>query len=218
MLRALIFDFDGLILDTESPEWEAWRSAYAQHGVELPRSLWLRNIGTHGAFDPVGHLESLLGCQLERARLEELRRAEHERLCEGLELLPGVERVMAVARGKGLRLAVASSSSRRWVSRWLSHHALAFDAVCTRDDVARVKPAPDLYLAAAVALGCAPAECLALEDSPNGLAAALAAGMRSIVVPCALTADCEFPGAEARLRSLLELSIEELMGISGPQD
>ena len=129
---------------------------------------------------------------------------EHWRRCETQPLLPGVADRLAEARTIGLKTAVASSSEAAWVRPWLERHDLldAFDAVCTRDDVTAVKPAPDLFLLAARRLGVPPEACLVFEDSPNGLRAARAAGMWAIAVPNGLTQPLEFPPHDLALESL----------------
>lgn len=212
-IKALIFDFDGLILDTEGPEWAGWQSIYRQHGVELDLALWQASVGTIDGFDAWQHLETLLGGRLERARIEEQRRVALLEHCQRQPLLPGVLDLLDAADAAGLRLGLASSSSRSWVVPWLEQHQLLprFACIRTRDDVARPKPAPDLYLSAAACLGVDPAECVALEDSLHGLRAALAAGLRCIVVPTAVTATLEFEGAALRLSSLAELPLAQLL-------
>lgn len=212
-IKALIFDFDGLILDTEGPEWESWRDVFQQHGVELDLALWQAGVGTIGGFDPGGHLETLLGLPIDRGTIEERCRADVLTRCQQQPLQPGVLDLLDAADAAGLKLGLASSSSRRWVLPWLEQHNLLARFVCvrTRDDVAQPKPAPDLYLSAAACLGVAPAECVALEDSAHGLSAALAAGIRCIVVPTVVTSSLEFSGASLRLRSLAELPLERLL-------
>ncbi|MDQ5852816.1 MAG: HAD-IA family hydrolase, partial [Chloroflexota bacterium] len=150
---------------------------------------------------------------IDREAVRSDRRAHHISLCEQEALRPGVMALLEAGREAGLRLAVASSSSRDWVERWLQHHAIRdyFACVRSRDDVERVKPAPDLFLSAAECLGVAPEECVVFEDSPNGMRAAAAAGMRCIAVPTPLTAEVELPQVALRLESLAELPLAELL-------
>jgi beta-phosphoglucomutase-like phosphatase (HAD superfamily) len=126
-----------------------------------------------------------------------------------------VREYVADAKRLGLRLAVASSSSRAWVLGHLErlHLHAEWDAVRTRDDVARTKPAPDLYLAAVEALGVAPREAVAFEDSMNGIAAAKDAGLWCVAVPNALTAGMDLSRADVRLHSLAETPLEELLAL-----
>jgi len=212
-VRAVIFDFDGLILDTETPIYEAWREAYAERGLELPLSAWERTLGSHGAFDPFAHLELLAGRTFDRDALLEQVRERNRHACDSQPLLPGVALRLAEARTLGFGTAVASSSSRAWVTGWLERHGIAarFDRVCARDDVARVKPAPDLFLLAAQRLGVSAQDCLVFEDSPNGIRAARAAGMRCVAVPNALTRGLALPGPDLVLASLAELPLDEIV-------
>ena len=211
-IKALIFDFDGLIVDTEMPAYRSWADLYASHGVELPLERWLLDLGTHGMFDACAELEALAGIKVDRQTTMADRRAHHISLCEQEALRPGVADLIAAGRAAGLGLAVASSSDRAWIDRWLAHHTIRdqFDCVRTRDDVERVKPAPDLFLSAAACLGVKPAECVVFEDSPNGMRAAAAAGMRCVAVPTELLATVELPAVTLRLELLAELPLAEL--------
>ncbi len=127
-------------------------------------------------------------------------------MCESRPLLPGVEAVLGDARRLGLARAVASSSSCGWVDGWLSRHGIRelLDVVVARDDVTNVKPDPELFLLAARRLGAPPAGCVVFEDSPNGMRAALAAGMRCVAVPNALTRTLARPEVDLVLESLDE--------------
>ncbi len=212
-MRALIFDFDGLILDTESTDFEAWAMLYREHGQTLPRERWVATIGTDGAgFDPVAHLGELLGRDLDVETVRAERRPVRNALVRALHPLPGVVDWLEAARGRGVPLAIASSSPREWVlghlrSVGLDHY---FAEIVTADQVARAKPHPDLYQAALERLGVAPDEGLALEDSPNGLAAALAAELRCVAVPGPMTRHLDFDGAALLLESLGERTLESV--------
>jgi len=140
-------------------------------------------------------------------------KAASARGCEGQPLLPGVETLLRDARGLGLGRAVASSSSRAWVDGWLRRHGIheLVDVVVARDDVRRVKPDPELFLLAAARLGAARAACAVFEDSPNGMRAALAAGMRCVAVPNALTRPLERPAVDLVLASLAEQPLAEVL-------
>lgn len=212
-VEALIFDFDGTLVDTEVPDWETWCAVYREHGVELDLARWQIGIGTHGGFDPCAHLEELLGAAINRQAIEERRWVSHVALCEQQPIQPGALQLLDAADAAGLRIGLASSSSWRWVGRWFHHYDLAHRFACIRtcDGDLRPKPAPDLYLSAAAGLGVAPERCLAFEDSPNGMRAALAAGMRCVVVPTPVTAALDFTGAALRLASLAEVSLPELL-------
>ena len=212
-IAAVVLDFDGLILDTETPVFEAWRAAFRGLGQELSLDDWQHSLGTNGGFDPMARLLDLTGGAVDReAVLREVQEA-NRRACDAQPLLPGVETLLAEAQGLGLGRAVASSSSRAWVLGWLARHGIGerFQVVCGRDDVARVKPAPDLFLLAAERLGIAPAACLVFEDSPNGMRAARAAGMRCVAVPNALTRQLSLPDPDLVVSSLAERSLTAIL-------
>jgi HAD superfamily hydrolase (TIGR01509 family) len=214
VIRALVFDFDGLILETETPAYETWAEVYREHGQELPLDRWFDYIGREGGwFDAADHLAALVGEGFDRDAARARRDARKTELIAALDVMVGVREYVADAKRLGLRLAVASSSSRAWVLGHLERLRLhaEWDAVRTRDDVAQTKPAPDLYLAAVEALGVAPNEAVAFEDSMNGIAAARAAGLRCVAVPNALTAGMDLSRADLRLTSLAETSLEDVL-------
>ena len=210
---SIILDFDGLILDTETPIFEAWLAAYARHGQPLGLDEWQHALGTHGGFDPLGHLDALVGGTLDRETVRREVQAASASGCEGQPLLPGVLSLLREARALGLGRAVASSSSCGWVEGWLRRHAIRelVSVVVARDDVRKVKPDPELFLLAAARLGSAPSACVVFEDSPNGMRAALAAGMRCVAVPNALTRTLERPPVDLVLDSLAERSLGEIL-------
>jgi len=215
-VRALLFDFDGLILDTEYASRAGWERLYREHGHELPVDLWATVVGTtHAPFDPMSHLEELVGEPLERETLNERRYAHELALIEAEELRPGIAIYFAAARRLGLKRAIVSSSTRGWVDMHLQRleEAVGWDAICTADrDPARAKPSPTLYLEALEALGASAGEAVAFEDSPNGVLAAKAAGVFCVAVPNEVTRDLglEAAGADLVLDSLANLPPETL--------
>ncbi len=213
MLHALIFDFDGLILDTETPDFVVLSEQYRRFGAELRLERWIQGLGTTGGYDPYSELEALTGATLDREALRREHRERYIALCEQQPLRPGVCDMILAAYTRGVRLAVASSASREWVEGWLERHAIRayFDCVRTRSDGLRVKPAPDLFLSAAACLDVAPEVCVVLEDSPNGIRAAAAAGMRCVAVPVALLDTLPLPPHLLRLRSLADLPADALL-------
>jgi HAD superfamily hydrolase (TIGR01509 family) len=216
VIRALVFDFDGLILETETPAYDTWAEIYKEHGQELPLDRWFDYIGREGGFfDAADHLAALIGEGFDRDAARARRDARKTELIAVLDVMVGVREYVADAKRLGLRLAVASSSSRKWVVGHLERLRLRaeWDAVLTRDDVARTKPAPDLYLAAVNALGVAPNEAVAFEDSRNGIAAAKEAGLLCVAVPNALTARMDLSRADLKLVSLAETPLEELLAV-----
>jgi HAD superfamily hydrolase (TIGR01509 family) len=214
MLRAVIFDFDGLMVDTETPALHAWQEVYRRHGQELPLDVWAQVIGTNEhRFDAAEHLEGLHGSPLDRQALYAVRDQLKTELTEAQELLPGVRDLVDHARAAGVKLGVASSSSHQWVDSHLEVRGIldAFDCVCCRDDVAHTKPFPDLYLAALDCLAVAASEAVVFEDSPNGVAAAKAAGILVVAVPNAITGSLDLSAADMRLESLAKVSPDQLI-------
>lgn len=214
MIRGIIFDFDGLILDTEGPEFAAWCELYREHGAELALADWARCIGTGpNVFDPPAHLATLLGRAVDRDRLRAAHRGRCDALIAAQVLRPGVEEWLDDARRRALKLGVASSSGRAWVEGHLRRLGVLdrFDALRCREDVAVVKPDPALYQAALAALGLRPEEAVALEDSPNGALAAKRAGLFCIAVPNALTGQLDLSHADLVVPSLAELPLAAVL-------
>jgi HAD superfamily hydrolase (TIGR01509 family) len=213
MIRALIFDFDGLILDTEAPEFQCWQEIYEAHGCRLELETWAACIGTVDAFDPHRHLESQLGRSLDVDEVRARRGSRFAELIAEQTILPGITRCIEDAERLGLKLGVASSSSRDWVAGHLSRLGLLgrFAAIKCADDVERVKPDPALYVATLAALGVRPAQALALEDSPNGILAAKRAGLWCVAVPNALTRELALDGADLQVASLDETPLAGLL-------
>jgi HAD superfamily hydrolase (TIGR01509 family) len=214
-IGGLLFDFDGLLVDTESVARLAYEELYREHGHELPHDQWATLIGTIGApWDPDAHLEQLVGRPLDRAALTERRRAREHGLADLEELRPGVETYFAEAERLGLKTAVVSSSDTWWIERHLGRLGRfeGLDAVVAANgDTARAKPRPDLYLEALELLGLEANEAIAFEDSPNGIRAAKAAGLACIAVPNPITETMAFDEADLVLQSLAEVPLSELL-------
>ena len=213
-IRALIFDLDGLIVDTESTDFAAWERVYAERGLALPRDRWQSAIGGDGShFDPLAHLHQALGRAVDVDALQVERRRHRDTLLEGLVPCVGVSERIDEARARGLRLAVASSSPRDWVERHLTSVGLldAFELLRCADDVARVKPDPALYQEVARALDVRPDEAIAFEDSPTGVASAVAAGLHCVAVPGPMTRGLDFGRAHLVLDSLAQRMLEEIL-------
>ena len=213
-IRAFLFDFDGLILDTETAALAAWQQIYAEHGQEVPLDRWAQNVGARDAFDPITHLEELVGAELERDIIHERRRAHELTLIEAEELRPGISEYLAEAERRGLKLAIVSSSSREWIHMHLERleRAVGWDTIVAADhDASRAKPRPDLYLETLGVLGVAPEEAIAFEDSLNGVRAAKAAGIFCVAVPNTVTRGYALDEADLLLGSLAELPPEKLL-------
>jgi len=215
MIKALIFDFDGLILDTETPDYIVWQEIYAEHGAWLPIELWGQLIGGAGAtdFDASIHLEKLIGHPVDRPSLNALWRARSDELIAHQPIQPGVKDYLNDARRLGLRLAIASSSPHNWVDMYLARLGLLdyFEIIKCGDDVRQVKPHPSLFLAALSALHLQAEEVIVFEDSPNGVKAAKSAGIFTVAVPIGLTRQLGVDGADIVLPSLASLRLEELL-------
>ncbi len=215
-IDALIFDFDGLILDTETPEYEAWREVYTEHGCELPLALWVDSIGRGHEqikFDPYKYLSECTGKIVDNEAVRARRRLLFHERVDRMPPRPGVVDYLTEATARGLKLAVASSSDRDWVEGHLRRLDLLDYFALTRcsDDVARTKPAPDVYLAALEGLGVAAENAVAFEDSPNGTRAAHRAEIYTVAVPNALTARLEFLEADRRIESMAEMPLGQVL-------
>jgi putative hydrolase of the HAD superfamily len=213
-IRAFLFDFDGLIIDTETASRAGWAWLYEEHGHELPDEKWRTVVGTTGAWSPMSHLEELVGKPLDREALNE-RRYEHEiTLIEAEELRPGIADYLAAAERLGLKRAIVSSASRQWIDLHLGRleRAVGWDAIITADrDHSRAKPNPLMYLEALDVLGVAADEAVVFEDSPNGVAAGKAAGIFVVAIPNDVTRDFGLDDADLVLDSLADLSPDELL-------
>jgi HAD superfamily hydrolase (TIGR01509 family) len=209
---AYVFDFDGLILDTESSAYHSIAEEFASVGLEFDLASWQRCIGAGWAVDWIDELEARCSSPIDRDVVIERRRARKLELLAVCEVLPGVVARLDEAREHGLGLAVASSSPRDWVEPHLDRLGLLdrFHAIVTRDDVERTKPAPDLYLSAARALDVSPTRAVAFEDSHNGCHAAKAASMWCVVAPNPITADQDFAHADLVVPSLAEVDLATL--------
>src|SRR5229473_3847275 len=179
LIRALIFDFDGLILETEEPIFRSWKEVYEARGVALPFDLWVRTVGSSNqAFHPQRYLEERLGVPLSQDVLDR-RVARRAEMVLAEPLRPGVVDMAKAARARGMKVGVASSSSRDWVKGHLGRLGILdrFDCAVCRDDVEHVKPDPDLYLASLACLALAPAAALAISNTVGGVSGATRDGV-----------------------------------------
>ena len=214
MHRAIIFDFDGLLVDTETAIYESWQEVYCRHGESLELETYKQCVGSDfGQFSPETELENRTGKAFDWSTINmEREQIIRDRLA-AQDARPGVREFIKKARSQGLHLAVASSSSRAWVAGWLEKLDILkhFHALRNRDDVARIKPHPDLFLAAAEALGIPPGESLVMEDSENGLRAAKAAGIPCAIVTNPVTAGGDFSGALLQAECFTARCIRDLV-------
>lgn len=209
-IEAVLFDFDGVVVDTEWAIYQAWRRTFQAHGHELPLELYTRCIGSDfDTWSPKTHLEDLTGNSFDWHDLDARRQVEIVSELEGSQAMDGVVEALDACEGKGLRLAVVSSSSHHWVDGWLERIGLLkrFRTTVCRGDAPRIKPAPDLYLEAASRLDLPPATCLVIEDSLNGVLSAKAAGMTAWAVPNRVTSCLDFSPADRVFESMSGLAV-----------
>ena len=215
--RAIIFDFDGTIVDTETPAYEAWRSVFEDYGCELPVEVWADCIGTaDSGFDPFLYLGEQVGRQLDRQAVQAERRHRNRELMVRQEPLPGVREWLQDGTDLGMKFGIASSSPRRWIIPLLSQFELSdwFHAVAAGDEVLKTKPDPQVYRLAAQRLGVKPSQAIAIEDSPNGVMAAVAAGLLCVAVPNTMTAGLDFQQADFVFPSLADISLSKLLQLA----
>lgn len=215
MLNALIFDFDGLILDTETPLYDTWREIYAEFGVELPLAVWAACLGTSpDAFDPITYLESITGRSVDRLAISQRHKNRALEIINLQPAMPGVTALIKYAGQQRLGIGLASSSPRGWVTGHLRRLGLYdyFDSILSADDVARVKPAPDLFQLEAERLGVPAMNAVAFEDSPNGIVSAQAAGIFCVAVPNALSGFLDISLANWIIPSLDFMAPADLLG------
>jgi len=209
LIRALVFDFDGLILDTETPLIDAYAAVHEQHGVAFDRSLFIRSVGhADYSFDPWHGFSP----HADRAELELQRRAAKDDFILQQPVLPGVIALLEAARRENLKVGLASNSSHAWCDAHLARLGLLghFHHVGCREDVPSPKPEPDLYRLAVNQLGVRPHEAVAFEDSHTGTLAARRAGLKVVGVPNPSTAHHDFGHADLKVGSLADVSLQSL--------
>lgn len=207
---AVLFDFDGLLVDTEWAIYEAWHRTFRVHGHGLSLETYTQCIGSDfDTWSPKTHLEELTGKSFDWHQLDEARQVEIRRDLEQAGPMPGVVPLLDSLKGQGTPLAVVSSSSHFWVDGWLEKLRLEpyFDTVVCRGDAPRIKPAPDLWQEALRQLETPASRCLALEDSLNGVKSAKAAGLVVWAVPNRTTACLDFSIADRVLPSLESIPV-----------
>ncbi len=213
-MRAVVFDFDGVILDTEGPLFAAWSEAYVAHGCEpMTVEEWSVEIGTVGQLDALSVLRQRSTLAVDVDAVEARRRSRRDELLALEPVQPGVIAWIEAAHAAGMPLAIASSSDEPWVTTHLDRIGLRehFSHLACYRAGGRAKPAPDLYLEACAAIGVAPRDALAIEDSPNGIAAAKAAGLACIAVPHAITVQLDLSAADLIVPSLADVTLADAL-------
>ncbi|PKO18306.1 MAG: hypothetical protein CVU39_02385 [Chloroflexi bacterium HGW-Chloroflexi-10] len=216
MIKAFIFDFDGLMVDTEIACYQAWLDIYGQFNADLPFLEYSKCIGTSElAFDPFNYLIDKTGKNLDRINTYQLHQRAYRAVTKKLPLMPGIQNYLDWAKSNQIKLAVASSSNRNWVLSHLSDLGVLpyFNAIMTSDDVHNVKPDPELFLKAAQAIGISSYEALIFEDSQNGIKAATLAHQFAIAIPNQLTKQMDLSGADLILTGLNNIQPEQLVKI-----
>lgn len=215
MIRALVFDFDGVLVDSEVTHVAVWRDAFRAHGCDFTVEEWSTCLGTTGGFDPATALRARSRIAVAEGT-EALVHRRYQELVRSRGLMPGVVDWLDAARVRGLGTAIASSSRREWVGPFVDELGLRgrIDQVICYDGSIPAKPAPDLYLAACAALGAAPQEAVAVEDSPNGVAAAVAAGLFCVVVTHAATDARAADRADLVLPTLEAVPLAEVLAVA----
>lgn len=217
-VEALVFDFDGLILDTEGPVFTAWQEEFAVHGCPpLTLEEWSAEIGTVGGLDLVEILSARATRPFDADVMDARRRKRRDELLERESVRPGVTDWLDEADALGLGLAIASSSPPDWVEPHLDRLGLRerfAHVVCFGPGIPG-KPAPDTYLVACRLLGVEPRRAIAIEDSPHGVSAAKAAGLHCIAVPHAITEQLDLSHADLRLGSLSETTLHDVLAHFG---
>jgi HAD superfamily hydrolase (TIGR01509 family) len=214
VIKALLFDFDGTLVDTESVDLRSWSEVFDAHGVPLPLDRFALRIGTLTGPDELDELDALLSVPCDREAVTTQRLRRERELLELEQLRPGIREYIEGAAELELQVAIVSSSSHTWVDGNLERLALVDGwaaIVCADGDSTRCKPSPALYLEALQALGVAAEEAVAIEDSPNGVVAARAAGIFCVAFPNAVTAFLDFSHADLLVESLEDLPLRKLL-------
>lgn len=216
VIKGFIFDFDGLIIDTEMPGCTAWSELYQQYGFTFTAEDWKKAIGTGpSAYDPARILFDLSNGEVDPKFSNKFTLNRARELIEMQPILPGLLDFLRKSESMKIPMAVASSSNRAWVEGYLEKLKLTqfFKTICTSDDVKAVKPDPELFLLAASRLRLDPSEVIVFEDSPNGVKSAKASGMVCIAIPNEITIDMDLSIADKIVSSFIELDPVELIRV-----
>jgi len=211
-----IFDFDGLILDTETAEYQSWKELFNTHHLDLPFTDWSLAIGTSNkVFDVYACFEKQIGKTNHLDQIYRRREERYHKLVGSLSPFPGILDLLIEAHSIGIKVALASSSTQDWVVPHLERLGMLpfFDSIHTQEEVEEVKPCPDLYLHAVKALGMQAKEAVAFEDSPNGIRAAKDAGVYCVAIPNPITSVLDLGQADIILPSLKNMTVSKINGM-----
>lgn len=212
LIKAIIFDFDGLIVDTETAWFEAYKEAMNVYDVDLPQERFVQTVGTDNAA-LYEFVQQQLGENVSIEEIEAKAASFYQIKMKTPQAREGVKDYLEEAKQLGYKIAIASSSNKEWVIHYLNELGLLsyFEVIITSEDVESIKPAPDLYLKALAALAVRPDEAVVFEDSLNGLKAALAAGLKCVVVPNPVTKFLNFQQHSLQLNSMAEKRLAEVI-------
>ncbi|PYF08525.1 HAD family hydrolase [Ureibacillus chungkukjangi] len=213
MIKALIFDFDGTIIDTETAWYITFRDAYKTHGVDLTLEQYSQCLGTSlHSFNPYTHLKTHHNLPIDLEEFKQLVQQQHTEMMIKERVRPGILQLLETAKSQGLKIGLASSSERSWIDKFVKLHGIEnyFECYCTADTVKKVKPDPELYLQALEKLGVEASEAIAIEDSPNGARAAVAAGIPTVVIKNDITNQLPFSEGHHTIESLTNYDLEKL--------
>jgi len=214
MIKSLIFDFDGLICDTETPELEAWKSIFDDLGYSFPIEEYLKSIGSiYNDLSPLRFLKEMSSKKIDMDAIAAVFKSRKIELINQEPLMPCVKQYLDDAKSSNINIGLASSSPFEWIDHHLRRLDIMdyFDCIITANDVQKTKPDPALFIKAAQSLKSNPEEVLALEDSTNGVTAALQAGIYVVVVPNPVTANFNFDNAHIVISSLCDLPLKSLL-------
>jgi HAD superfamily hydrolase (TIGR01509 family) len=213
MLKAVILDFDGTILDTETPEYKIWEEIFQEYNQILPLELWVKYIGTTwGSFDPGLYLQELCHVNIDVKEIKSFAREKYLQILDISPLRPGVEELITTLADESIPVALASSSPFHWIKLHLEYRGLLekFSFISTADDVRVVKPAPDIYINLLNKMMLLPEDVITFEDSPNGIKSAKSAGIFSIAVPNDITMHTDLSDANMIVSSIKDIPFSEL--------
>lgn len=212
MIKAIIFDFDGLIIDTESVWYESYKETLKSYQFDLPLAEFGECIGSDETVLNT-YFKKNLGESCNVDEIENRAFDIYKTKMSSPEARIGVLDYLQEASEMGFKIGLASSSSKEWVTKYLKELGFLnyFEVIVTRDDVEKVKPAPDLYLKAINDLKIDSSEGIAFEDSLNGSIAAMTAGLKCVIVPNSVTELSAFENYSLRLKSMSERSLSEVI-------
>jgi HAD superfamily hydrolase (TIGR01509 family) len=213
-IDAVVFDFDGVIIDTETARYEVWRRIFQEHNQVLPREIWVKSIGrTEYFISPYDLLAQVSGKSIDTDMLRLYEKSMEEQYIAEKPLTAGLIERIDEARAAGGRFAIASSASRRYVQKHLTDRGIAnlFDVLVCRDDVSRHKPHPEPYLRAVELLDANIEYSFAVEDAPAGIEAAVSAGLFCVAVAGNMTRDMDQSRAHVIVETLEEFTFTSLV-------